>query len=158
MHPFPRLLRPCVCMHYPDCLVHDFSKSCIIIYSVFGYKNMLGVVLSPYPTLHPIPVTIFGHHGHDRMLVGFTTIMFYRVHLIWVGFELTMLVVVGTDYIASCKSNYHNPNPLNFHMIDWNCNVTVQCIIIYSVFGYKNMLGVVLSPYPTLHPIPVTRK
>jgi len=32
-------------------------------------------------------------------------IMFYQVHLIWVGFELTTLVVIGTDCIGSCKSN-----------------------------------------------------
>jgi hypothetical protein len=29
------------------------------------------------------------------------------VHLAWVGFELTTLVVRGTDYISSCNSNYH---------------------------------------------------
>ena len=34
-------------------------------------------------------------------------IMLYRVHLAWVGFELTTLVVKGTDCIDSCKSNYH---------------------------------------------------
>ena len=34
-------------------------------------------------------------------------IMLYRVHLIWVGFYPTMLVVICTDYIGSCKSNYH---------------------------------------------------
>jgi len=34
-------------------------------------------------------------------------IMLYRVHLAWVRFELTILVVIGTDYIGSCKSNYH---------------------------------------------------
>jgi hypothetical protein len=34
-------------------------------------------------------------------------IMLYRVHLAWAGFELTTLVVIGTDYIGSCKSNYH---------------------------------------------------
>jgi len=26
----------------------------------------------------------------------------------WVGFELTTLVVIGTDCIGSCKSTYHN--------------------------------------------------
>jgi hypothetical protein len=31
----------------------------------------------------------------------------YRVHLAWAGFELTTLVVIGTDCIGSCKSNYH---------------------------------------------------
>jgi len=34
-------------------------------------------------------------------------IMLYRVHLTWAGFELTTLVVIGTDCIGSCKSNYH---------------------------------------------------
>ena len=34
-------------------------------------------------------------------------IMLYRVHLAWVGFELTTLVVIGTDCIGSCKFNYH---------------------------------------------------
>ena len=29
------------------------------------------------------------------------------VHLAWKGFELTTLVVIGTDCIGSCKSNYH---------------------------------------------------
>ena len=34
-------------------------------------------------------------------------IMLYRVHLAWAGFEITTLVVIGTDCISSCKSNYH---------------------------------------------------
>ena len=34
-------------------------------------------------------------------------IMLYRVHLACAGFELTTLVVIGTDYTGSCKSNYH---------------------------------------------------
>jgi len=34
-------------------------------------------------------------------------IMLYWIHLAWAGFELTMLAVIGTDYIDSCKSNYH---------------------------------------------------
>ena len=34
-------------------------------------------------------------------------IMLYRVHLAWAGFKLTTSVVIGTDCIGSCKSNYH---------------------------------------------------
>ena len=34
-------------------------------------------------------------------------IMLYQVQLAWTEFELTMLVVIGTDWIGSCKSNYH---------------------------------------------------
>ena len=37
----------------------------------------------------------------------FYHIMLYRVHLAWAGFKLTILVVIGTDCIGSCKSNYH---------------------------------------------------
>ena len=34
-------------------------------------------------------------------------IILNRVHLAWAGFELTTLVVIGTDCICSCKSIYH---------------------------------------------------
>jgi hypothetical protein len=34
-------------------------------------------------------------------------IMLYWVHLAWAGFELTTLVVMGTECTNSCKSNYH---------------------------------------------------
>ena len=33
--------------------------------------------------------------------------MLYPMHLVWARFELTMLVVIGTDCIGSSKSNYH---------------------------------------------------
>jgi len=34
-------------------------------------------------------------------------IMLYQVHLTWAWFELTTLVMIGTDCIGSYKSNYH---------------------------------------------------
>ena len=34
-------------------------------------------------------------------------IMLYWVHLVWTRFELTNLVVIGTDYIGGCISDYH---------------------------------------------------
>jgi hypothetical protein len=34
-------------------------------------------------------------------------IMLYLVHLAWAGFELTTLMVIGTDCIGNHKSNYH---------------------------------------------------
>ena len=37
----------------------------------------------------------------------FYHIILYLVHLAWVGFELTTLVVIDTDCIDSYKSNYH---------------------------------------------------
>ena len=35
-------------------------------------------------------------------------LMLYRVHLVWVWFELTTLVMIGTYCIGSYKSNYHD--------------------------------------------------
>ena len=34
-------------------------------------------------------------------------ILLYQEHLAWAGFELIILVVIGTDCIDSCESNYH---------------------------------------------------
>jgi hypothetical protein len=34
-------------------------------------------------------------------------IMLYRAHLAWAGFELTVLVVIGTNCTGSWKLNYH---------------------------------------------------
>ena len=50
----------------------------------------------------------------------------HQTHLIWVGFKLTTLVVIGTNCIGSCKSNYHTitttPN-ICFALINiWNIN------------------------------------
>ena len=38
-------------------------------------------------------------------------IMLYRVDLAGIGFELTTLVVMGTNCIGSYKSNYHMTDP-----------------------------------------------
>jgi hypothetical protein len=46
-------------------------------------------------------------------------IMLYCVHLTWAGLELITLVVIGTDFIGSFKSNYHTimttATPLTIH-------------------------------------------
>ena len=42
-----------------------------------------------------------------QVIDKFYHIMLYRVHLVWAIFELTMLLVIGTDCIGSWKSNYH---------------------------------------------------
>jgi hypothetical protein len=42
-----------------------------------------------------------------KSLTNFFTKMLYRVHINWTGFELTTSVVIDTDCIGSCKSNFH---------------------------------------------------
>jgi hypothetical protein len=38
--------------------------------------------------------------------------MLYTVHLAWVGFNITTLMVIGTDYIGSCDHDHDGPSRL----------------------------------------------
>ena len=51
-------------------------------------------------------VLLIEETGVEKVADKFYYIILYRVHLAWVGFELT-LVVIGTDCMGSYKSNYH---------------------------------------------------
>jgi hypothetical protein len=66
------------------CVIVDSSRSCSFI-----TKTLLTIICS-----------IFFYLFLDH-------VMLYRVHLAWAGCELTTLVVIGTDCICSCKSNYY---------------------------------------------------
>jgi hypothetical protein len=59
-------------------------------------------------------------------------IMLYQVHLIWAGFKLTTLVVIGTDCIGSFKSNYH--------MITTTTAPTIigTCFYIFLIIRYSS--------------------
>ena len=74
-------------------------------------------------------------------------IMLYRIHLAWAGFDLTTLVVIGTDCMGGYKSinNYHTittttaPNPINLGPFYWyniassyhnKASLQVNCIYI----------------------------
>jgi hypothetical protein len=48
-------------------------------------------------------------------------IVLYRVHLAWAGFELTTLVVIDSDCICSCKSNYpwYDDTITTFFVTSW---------------------------------------
>ena len=65
--------------------------------SVISWRSVLLVEETGVSGENRQPVTSYWQTFH---------IMLYRVHLVWPGFELTTLVVIGTDSIGSCKSNY----------------------------------------------------
>jgi hypothetical protein len=46
--------------------------------------------------------------------------MLYQVHHTWVEFELTTLVVIGTDCTGSYKSNYHTITTTTAHVQVWS--------------------------------------
>ena len=63
-------------------------------------------------------------------------IMLYGVQLAWVGFELTMLVVIVTDCLGSCKSNYHTITKMTApNSIGKTCHSETSrtCILQYFV-------------------------
>ena len=63
-------------------------------------------------------------------------IMLYRVYLAWTGFKLTILVVIGTDCIDSCKSYYIQPQQWQIFYLDFWCfNATFSNIMATSFSG-----------------------
>ena len=53
-------------------------------------------------------------------------IMLYRVHLVWVGFELTTLVAINC--IGSCKSNYHT-----ITTTPTNCDIQIKHLTLHTL-------------------------
>ena len=70
-------------------------------------------------------------------------IMLYRVHLAWVGVELTMLAVIGSDCVGSCKSNYITTTvqgiakKLEFKYFEMICSRSQ----FYVIFLFPDMYG-----------------
>ena len=84
----------------------------------------------------------------------------YQVHLDWAGFELTTLLVMGTDWIGNCKSNYHTITTTtipDFHMKNsnkrliqyWYFNKSKTIIICtnHVYIPQRNILPTLVSIY-----------
>ena len=77
-------------------------------------------------------------------------IMLCRVHLTWAGFELTMLVVTGTDCIGSWKSNYHTITTKMAPIVLNDGNISKQkgdkimrwILMLDSLVIYKKISGI----------------
>ena len=65
-------------------------------------------------------------------LTNFITISRLEYTSPWVGFKLTTLVVIGTDFIGSCKSNYRTITTTLSPKI-----LKLISILVYDKYKYK---------------------
>ena len=86
-----------------------------------------------------------------KSLINFITqCTLHRVHLACVGFELTTLVVIGTDCIGSYKSNYHTITILYNHYFLFEMKQSRK-IYDLSSSGLKDGNGTFLCCYRKTH-------
>jgi len=64
-------------------------------------------------------------------------IMMYRVHLARAGFELTTLVVIGTDCTGGCRSNYHTSTTAPSHVLRRLIHYAACWISFYEAQTFK---------------------
>ena len=82
---------------------------------------------------------------------NFYHILLYRVHLAWAGFELTTLVMIGTDCIGSYKSNYHTITKTTPSIYTQATNVLVYMDNISSFKNHKFFIkNYILSYVPSI--------
>jgi hypothetical protein len=70
--------------------------------------------------------------------MSLTNLMLHRVHFVRAEFKLTTLLVIGTDFIGSCKSNYHMITTTTAPGLFWNISIlsiiTLKTILVIDEF------------------------
>ena len=64
-------------------------------------------------------------------------LMLYQVHLAWAIIELTMSVVIGTDSICSCKSNYHTITTIKVQMLNLDKKTHIKHTLQNTVCDFQ---------------------
>ena len=78
--------------------------------------------------------------------------MLHRVHLVCAGFELTTLVVIGTDCTGSFKSNYYAVLTTTTPMPNINfCTVFYRSLSVFLSFSSVNCMSVFFFPLYCLY-------
>jgi hypothetical protein len=109
------------------------------------------VLNATFSNISAILVEESGVPGENHQLVAshwqLYHIMLYRVHLVWVGFDLTTLVVIGTDYTVTMRSRPRYRIVLSLYLQKNICLVTyVCCSSCKSYFG----IGIYSCYYATV--------
>ena len=78
--------------------------------------------------------------------------MLYRVNLAWAGFELAMLVAIGTDCIGSSKFNYHTTGTSQCwdYILDNKAKLNTFKSYLYT---YLKHMAVTMVSYPQSYAI-----
>jgi hypothetical protein len=90
-----------------------------------------------------------------KSLSNFITYCCIEYTLPWTGFELTTLVVIGTDCTGSCKSNYHTINTTTathkrlWHSLYWHSKKKWRFFSFSCAWGHLRFLALCLV-YPKL--------
>jgi hypothetical protein len=110
---------------------HEWGKTKIVIVRARIMKlnatfNNISVISSQSVLLMEETEVLGENHRPAASHWQLDHIMLYRIHLARAGFELTTCVVIGTDWIDSCKSNYHTI-----------MTTTTSIVIIRRVWRYK---------------------
>ena len=83
-------------------------------------------------------------------------IMLYWVYLVWAWFKLTALVVIGTDCIGSCKSNYHTITTTT--ALIWYRHREMRKIISHEFHHFLNKTRILRVLHIAIHcPLPAAK-
>ena len=76
-------------------------------------------------------------------------IMLYRVHHAWTGFKLTMLVMIDTGCIGSCKSKYHMITAMTVYNLNNNNKCTYW--VMWHKFSQTHHGGITAMTAPIVY-------
>ena len=120
-------------LHAPkDLYVIWFSNLLTVIVPDKGYSRYSSYLGKYCKVNHAKLRFIGGVSGENHRPVDkLYHILLYRVHLVWAGFELTTLVVIGTDCIVSCICNPHTITTRTTTPIKMSVLVDIIIIFMY---------------------------